>query len=148
MYHAIFSRCIDINVENIFGLSRYGYHAMYRMISTRYFTKICTTRSTVSAVALCQHVWRVCSYRSISKPETKTSVYKLTAESAPRIILCLVGCMDTSSTQVDAREGNFKTNPEHVTCNFTRLARTVVGKEEECLPCDPPRLHNGGSLTK
>ena len=139
MYHAIFSRYIDINVENIFGTSRYRHHAIFRDIDTLHVN---------IHHKQCISMYDVCSYGSTAKPETKASIYKVTAESAPRIILCLVGCMDTSSTQVDAREGNFKTNPEHVTCNFTRLARTVVGKEEECLPCDPPRLHNGGSLTK
>ena len=55
--------------------------------------------------------------------------------------------MHTSSTQGDAREGNLILNLFFLV-NKTK-ASTVVGKGEECVPCDPGyELRKGGSLTK
>ena len=55
--------------------------------------------------------------------------------------------MHTSSTQGDAREGNLILNLFFF--GTTTKASTVVGKREECVPCDPGyELRKGGSLTK
>ena len=96
-----------------------------------------TWRKYITQGWVYQHAWRMCSYGSISKPDAQASLYKLTAESA---ILCLVGCIDTSSTQVDARK---RTSGKCWTYDMQFLAistkaRTAVGKAEECLPCDSP----------
>ena len=56
--------------------------------------------------------------------------------------------MHTSSTQGDAREGNLFLNLFFFATKTTK-ASTVVGKREECVPCDPGyELRKGGSLTK
>ena len=56
--------------------------------------------------------------------------------------------MHTSSTQGDAREGNVILNFFFFATKTTK-ASTVVGKGEECVPCDPGyELRQGGSLTK
>ena len=55
--------------------------------------------------------------------------------------------MHTSSTQGDAREGNSILNIFYLA--IKTKARSVVGKGEECVPCDPRYgLRKGGSLTK
>ena len=61
--------------------------------------------------------------------------------------------MHTSSTRVDAREGNFEKIQNMKFLAIRTKARTVVGEGEECLACDPPdmlqkELQKGGSLTK
>ena len=43
--------------------------------------------------------------------------------------------MHTSSTQGDAREGNLTLNTFFLA--IKTKARSVVGKGEECVPCDP-----------
>ena len=52
--------------------------------------------------------------------------------------------MHTSSTQGDAREGNVILNFFFFATKTTK-ASTVVGKGEECVPCDPGyELRKGG----
>ena len=82
--------------------------------------------------------------------------YTTWPQKSPRsraFILCVVGCMHTSSTRVDAREGNFEKIQNMKFLAIRTKARTVVGEGEECLACDPPdmlqkELQKGGSLTK
>ena len=55
--------------------------------------------------------------------------------------------MHTSSTQGDAREGKISLNIFFLA--IKPKARSVVGKGEECMPCDPGyEFRKGGSLTK
>ena len=98
-----------------------------------------------------QTVWCVCSFGSRSKPETKSSVYKLPAESASRPACCVlywwVAWIHTRSTQGDAWEGNLSLNIFFLA--IETKARSVMGKGEECVPCDPGyELRKGGSSTK
>ena len=107
----------------------------------------------------------MCLFGSRSKPETKASVYELTAESASQPACCVlywqVAWRHTSSTQGDAREGNLILTLFFFSRLKRRQARyffffetktkasTVVRKGEECVPCDPGyELRKGGSLTK
>ena len=62
--------------------------------------------------------------------------------------ILLVGCMNAH--QFDARGRRVrKLNSEHFFFANKAKARTVVGKGEECVPCNPGyELQKRGSLTK
>ena len=145
MYHAIFSRYIDINIDNILGTSQIP---TMRSIAWCRYDSSC---KYAPQVGVYQRVWRVCTYGSISKPETEASVYKITAESEPRIMLCLVGGMDTNWAQVDAREGKLR---KICTCDMLFLAineGTQGSREGRGVPANWFRgyeLPKGRSLTR
>ena len=61
--HAIFSGYMNINIENMFGISRRRYHAMYGMISIRYYKLIYTTSRLSEVMTLCVRPGRAVSLK-------------------------------------------------------------------------------------
>ena len=135
---AIFSGHIDISIENMFEISRYLYHAIYRYhalyhdIDTILHVNIHLSQEmTYMFVRVEIKAWN-------KRISIRTDSRKRLAACVLRMILLIVGCINANQFDARGRQGR-KLNSEHF-FSFREIktkASTVVGKGEECVPCDP-----------
>ena len=134
MYHVIISRysiSISMSRKNL------GYpstdHAMYRIISMRYFTWICTSSSFSACMA--------CVFVSVHTQAWNNGIsMQIDRRKRAAHYTVLGGLHGNQFDASDLMRGK-KTSGKFWTCDMQFLAisttaRTAVAKEEECLLCD------------